>query len=87
MTDTQEHTGEQMKAVTVYELTLMKERRDALETQRNDLLDALRQIASGAGEFTARALAHTAIEKAEGAQGEGITAHQRQTPPAYHSKG
>ena len=31
----------------------------------DDLLDALRQIASGAGEFTARALARTAIEKAE----------------------
>ena len=31
--------------------------------------------------------ARLAIEKAEGAQGEGITAHQRQTPPAYHSKG
>ncbi len=34
--------------------------------QRDALLDALRQIASGAGEFTARGLARRAIEKVEG---------------------
>ena len=39
------HIGERMKAVTVYELMLMKERRDELETQRNELLKALREIA------------------------------------------
>ena len=33
-----------MKAVTVHELMLMKERRDALEEQRDDLLKALREI-------------------------------------------
>ena len=38
----------------------------AILERRDGLLDALRQIASGAGEFTARELARDAIKRAGG---------------------
>ncbi len=42
----EQHVGERMKAVTVYELMLMKERRDEYKAQRDELLDALKTQAN-----------------------------------------
>ena len=64
-----QHIGERMKAVTVYELMLMKERRDELETQRNELLEALKGLLENTWGYDARMkkreIAQAAVEKVE----------------------
>ena len=47
----EEHIGERMKAVTVYELMLMKELRVALTGQNTALLEALQEIADNCETF------------------------------------